>query len=204
MPSPTLHYGWVLPSEFADPWYVALDDMVTQMDVAVHSVEVVSRPRATTVISLAPATNMPVSSATAAATGGTWTVLSCSPYGRWVGSFSLVGSGAHVALSLRSSAFLQGTAGFASATAGALRLRGIAARTGASSVNVTGNSAWSFAFTDIFNRHSLAFETVASLGPGNYTLELQGRVADNTAATSVAIFGTGDPTTLVAYEVSLE
>lgn len=180
---PTQNYLWNIPAANLDPWYDAHVDMVNAIDASVSSVALVSRPRTTAVLSFFPSSLLAIHSATGASYGadGYWTVCSAAPYGRLVGSFSLVGSGAYPLFQLMGTGFVQGTYGNGPSRA---RFRLVVQRTGVSSLVIPSNSGW-YTFRNTYADHSaFAMQAVASLGPGNYSAELQAHVTNLTGTGS--------------------
>jgi hypothetical protein len=200
MPSPTQHYGWTIPAENADPWYQPFDDLVTAIDNTVSSLQQVAVPRVTTVVSLYPSGTLNVSSAQALAFGshGNWVVCSVAGMGRVVGSFSLVASGAQVAMHLTGTGFFAGVYGGGS---GKLRWRCVLTNdVGVNSIVIPSNSAWSTFYNTIQAHQTIAYQAVASLGPGNYSCELQAGIVGVCAATSVFNLNNDDHLVLTALE----
>jgi len=107
-------------------------------------------------------------------TDGNWTICSVAPYGRYVGSFSLVSSGAQATFDLRVSGFCRAAVATWTATNNTIHFRLITQRTGASSLTFPNNSAWvSEVSLGAAHLISQPFMTTHSLGPGDYSVELQ-------------------------------
>lgn len=200
MPNPTGNYGWTFPAENADPWY---DDHITGLqaiDTTVASLQRIAVPRVTTVLSLYPVGAMVVSSAQGLTfADGNWVVCSVSGMGRCVGSFALVASGAQAHMQVTGTGFFAGTFGNG---AGKVRWRCVVQGTGVSSLVVPSNSAWITFYNTMQAHQTFAYQTVASLGPGLYSLELQAGILGVCAATSVFTLNNDDSLTLIVHEAT--
>lgn len=179
----TLKFLWPIPAAAVEPWYDPFVDLIQAIDTTVSSVELVSRPRTTLVYSLYPAA-LAVASSTGISQGadGVWTVLSSVPHGRAVSSFQLVGSGAQAVFNMNAHGYFEGAFG---AGFGVLQTRMVIQRTGATSISYPNNSAWFMTYNATGTHQAFSWQGVASLGPGNYSAELQMRVGPGTiSATS--------------------
>lgn len=175
MPNPTTYWAWPLPSENADPWYDAFQEFAGAIDTTVRSIESGLVPRATVVLSVMPIGSMAINSSTMVSRGadGHWAIASVAPYGRFVGSFALVTSGAQANWHL-TIAGLNRSAGVPALTDHLIvRFRAVVQRTGVSSLVVPNNSGWLFIFNPSNVHQQMVFTALTSLGPGNYSAEIQ-------------------------------
>jgi hypothetical protein len=153
------------------------------------------------VVSYYPTAQIAVSSATAAAVNSSWTVLSGAPFGRLVSSFAVVRSGAQVAFDLRVAGFAEGAGAFGQGVT--VHFRPILTGLNVQSFSVFGNSAWKFPYTTTADQKVLAFQGVASLAPGNYSVELQGAILAAGASSSRFLINTNGWLTLLVSEGEL-
>lgn len=176
----TTNYGVQYPAENEDPWYPNFVNMANGFDTVISSVEQVSRPRTTLIYSLYPAAQA-VSSATGVSQGaaGVWTVLSSAPHGQAVCSFQLVGSGAQAVIAFNGLGYMEGTFG---GGAGYIATRLVVRKSGTSSLVIPSNSAWFTIYNAAGQHQAFSWQTVASLGPGTYSGELQMRLTGVTAS----------------------
>lgn len=204
MANPTQTYKWVTPSPNDDPWDVKIGALWDSQDTTVHSVELLAPNRVSVVISLYPTA---ITCYGAQATIPAWIVMSQAAFGRLVGSFSLVRSGAQVMFTLGLTGFAQTANLVASFTnVGPFFFRGVV-QPGSISIpsnaaNFTADSAWQFTPSFTQTRVNLTFQSVTSLGPGNYSVELQHRGVA-TATSSIWVMGTPDWLVLTAREGDL-
>jgi hypothetical protein len=173
MPTPTQFYRWTLPVEGQDPWFETINTAFITIDASVSSAAQVAIPKRTMVISSYPTADLEVTSANVVnqgATDGYWAIFSSAPFGRCVGSFHLVGSGAQALFDLR----IQGAA-MVNASGQGNNTIGFRLVLQSSSLIVPGNSQWSFRFNYSGLQQNLqAFIGTRSLGPGNFSVEIQG------------------------------
>lgn len=198
MPNPTQVYSWTIPAEGANPWYTGLEQLFNDIDTSVGSIENLAGTRSTLVYSVFPSDLMIVTSDNMLDMGGDggWVVMSVAPFGRVVSSFALVGSGANV----RFDAHEQGYADTSPALTLAFTLfwRCVVTGNGVSSLVVPSNSAWLARFLTI-DRMQRSFTAQVSLGPGNYSVELQGSL-NGFAASSRYVIGAADYFVMHALE----
>lgn len=200
MSSPTQFYKITQPAPNSDPWDVAFDSMISAFDTAIHSVELVVADRVSLVISHYPTATTCIGWQVAAPA---WTVMSQAAFGRLVGSFSLQRSGAQVMLNLGLTGYVSITSQQAFITGPLAFFRGVI-QPGSISVpsgrtNFTTESAWKFCSNVGFVHQNLNFQTVCSLGPGNFSIELQHRGA-STSTGSVFAMDFNDWLVLTARE----
>lgn len=201
MSNPTQFYAWTQPSPNQDPFDVTFDAMVSAQDTTIRSVELLAPNRLSVVISHYPTTTTCIGFTTALA----FTVMSQAPFGRLVSSFSLVRSGAQVLLDLKGYAYLQtGVISLQNNTE--LFFRAVI-QPGSISVpsnkaNTVLDSGWLVSPFGTMVHVPLGFTAVTSLGPGNFSIELQaGGIA--TTGGSVFAMNTNDWLVLTAREGDL-
>ena len=173
---PTSHYGWTLPTEGQDPWYSTMDTLFNAIDTSVHSVQTGMVTHMTMVISAYPNPALFIPNVANVGAGGTWLVLSAAPYGRFVGSFSLVTSGAQAAFDLR----ITGDFSTFIASLQETRFR-LFVSNGVNSFVVPSDSAWISVIT--FSGLSWVlppFTSIVSLGPGKFSCEVQATTTTST------------------------
>lgn len=181
MANPTQYYGWTLPTEGSDPWYQTFDDMVSATDVSVRSVENITGTRYTLVVS----TNgsLLINSDTTGAVVGQayFGVMSSSPFGRFVGSFSLVRSGAAALFAVSIQGRLDHVLDSIVRNDLRLAVRGVVQGNGMTSLSVPQNSLfWSHAPGVTEVQQQLRWTAAVSLGPGTYSVEWQAQVMSAT------------------------
>ncbi len=190
MSNPTDRYGISFPAENADPWYAAFADAYQTIDTTVSSVEQLARKLASTTLVISYYQGgVPVWTASSTLpNAANSTVLSASPYGRLAGSFTVPCSGCNVLLALEMPMFATG-----SAVAADITVKQFFRVVDANSVNLTGDSAWTFTHRAAALWTPLRFTAIASLGAGTYTVELQQRAlwsgANPSSSTSPAGYG---------------
>lgn len=181
MANPTTVFGFSFPLEGADPWYTGFDTFASQIDTAISSLQTrvfsiqnTRTPRHSIVIS------SDISSAasyvgTTAATGGAWLVMSQFPYGRYVGSFSIIGSGAVARFDITQAG--QADAGGTAAFGRTLRFRErLIINPGSLTVPSSAGDMWQFQFDYSDARAQTHFTAMTSLGVGNFSVEAQVQV----------------------------
>lgn len=203
-------FSWVTPTENADPWLTDFEDMVSQIETTVSSVYGYASGVNTAVTSLAQTahafagivcsvyanTTTFISSASATTGKNGWTVLSMTPYGRCVGSFRLVSSGAQMLATLDATGYWNSAVASFGQT-GAVFFRLVVSP---GSVNVTTDSAWKIVGgVPTLTRLQLHGSAVASLGPGTFSAELQMRPV-TAAPASLWAFNLDDALVLTVLE----
>lgn len=209
MSTPTHNWGWTFPDEHEDPYYDSLRAFARQADLTVHSLSQNLLPRQTIVLSAYPSLSaeLHVTSASDINGGGVgdgrWTVMSCAPFGRFVGSFSVSGAAgiSAVALTLHAGCRIDGGSGFGQNELGSLRVRGVIRGATVSSIAVPSNSAWLIRCDLSYQIRNQTFMTVVqSLAPGAYSIELQARTRDRIGTGSAIGLNVFCPWTLVAVD----
>lgn len=205
----TQWWGWTFPDEHDDPYFDKLNAFARGVDTTVYSLSQNLLPRQTLVLSAYPSLSaeLPVTSASDVNGGGTgdgrWTVLSCAPFGRFVGSFSVSGAAgiSAVALTLHAGCRIDGGSGFGQNELGSLRVRGVIRGTTVSSIRVPSDSAWLIRCDLSYQIRNQTFVTVVqSLAPGAYSIELQARTRDRIGTGSTIALNVFTPWTLVAVD----
>lgn len=180
MSNPTATFSWQYPSENQDPWFSQFDTFASAIDLQVASaqtrvtsLEQAMLPRITQVLSVYPSGTGPTIQGSTTPTA--WTIMSAAPYGRFVGSFSVLNSGVVVAFTWYPSMFFGGAGAFMAAAA-KVQWRGVVLPGSITVPNSDGSQGWNWPATTNGNHLPQAFFGVTSLGPGNFSIEMQGRL----------------------------
>lgn len=217
MSNPTTTYSLHYPLENADPWFTAFDTFASEIDMAVSSVErgvrtsgvaslntAISSLRTiaptfiTVVMSYYPTAVAEVSSASALAANQGWTILSSAPFGRAVGSFQLISSGAYAMATLYTTGFFRTNVTCFAPQSGVVRLR---ACVQPGSISFVGDSAWRIAGTVPNNaRLTYSMTGVRSLGVGKFSLEMQARLDGGASPGSVWAMDASDALVVTVTE----
>lgn len=201
MSNPTANFGWTHPTrDIAEDSWTVYGQAWDQVDISVNSVaaEVTRRLDAgddqmvqhETILFPVALTNDRL---VLINTGSAWVVCSLSTYGRLVGSFTLVSSGAHAFIEWSTYAYTNPGGPFGNGTS--VEFRAVVKKTGVNTIALptAANAGWK----SYFNFHNVrmpmpTFTEIASLGPGTYSLELQARASFGTSTCSTVYVQGGD------------